>query len=74
MCRWMGSHRLDWIDCNGVAFSIELLECGRTFSDFFGVRQFLIFTVCKRTRIIVLPMKSKVSFIQSKKCANLQKQ
>ena len=24
----------DWIDYNGVAFSIELLEWGRTFSDF----------------------------------------
>ena len=26
MCRWMGSHFYDWIDYNGVAFSIELLE------------------------------------------------
>ena len=26
----------DWIDYNGVAFSIELLEWGRTFSDFGG--------------------------------------
>ena len=25
-----------WIDHNGVAFSIELLECGRTFSEFWG--------------------------------------
>ena len=35
MCRWMGSHFHDWIDYNGVAFSIELLvkEWGRTFSD-----------------------------------------
>ena len=30
MCRWMGSHFHDWIDYNGVAFSIELLEWGRT--------------------------------------------
>ena len=36
MCRWMASHFHDWIDCNGVAFSIELLEWGRTFSDFWG--------------------------------------
>ena len=36
MCRWMGSHFQDWIDYNGVAFSIELLEWGRTFSDFGG--------------------------------------
>ena len=25
-----------WIDHNGVAFSIELLEWGRTFSEFWG--------------------------------------
>ena len=36
MCRWMGSHFHDWIDYNGVAFSIELLEWGRTFSDCWG--------------------------------------
>ena len=36
MCRWMGSHFHDWIDYNGVAFSIELLEWGRTFPDFVG--------------------------------------
>ena len=36
MCRWMGSHFHDWIDYNGVAFSIELLEWGCTFSDFWG--------------------------------------
>ena len=34
---------------------------------FFGVRQFSIFTVSKRTRVFVLQMKSKVFFIQSKK-------
>ena len=34
MCRWMGSHFYDWIDYNGVAVSIELLEWGCTFSDF----------------------------------------
>ena len=44
MCRWMGPHFHDWTDYDGVAFSIELLEWGRTFSDFW-VRQFFIFTV-----------------------------
>ena len=34
MCRWMGSNFHAWIDYHGVAFSIELLEWGRTFSDF----------------------------------------
>ena len=32
----MGSHFNDWIDYNGVAFSIEVLESGRTFPDFTG--------------------------------------
>ena len=36
MCRWIGSHLHDRIDYNGVAFSIALLEWGRTFSDFWG--------------------------------------
>ena len=36
MCRWMGWHFHDWIDYNGVAFSIELLEWGHTFKDFWG--------------------------------------
>ena len=51
--RWMGSHFHDWSDNNGVAFSIELLEWGRTYSDFW-VRQLFIFTVSKRTRMFVL--------------------
>ena len=50
MCRLMGSHFHDWINYNGVAFSIELMEWGRTFSDFLGVRQFFIFTVSKRVQ------------------------
>ena len=33
-----GSHFHDWIDFYGVAFSKELLEWGRTFSDFGGKR------------------------------------
>ena len=53
MCRWMRSHFHDWIDYNGVAFSIELLEWGRTFSDSWG-KTFFIFTVSKRTRMFVL--------------------
>ena len=36
MCRWMGSHFHDWIDCNGVEFSTELLEWGRIFLGFWG--------------------------------------
>ena len=70
MCRWMGSHFQGWIDSSGIAFSIELLEWSRTFSDFLGVRLFFIFTVSNRTRMFVLQMKSKVFFIQSKKWVN----
>ena len=34
MCRcWMGSHFHDWTDYHGVA-SIELVEWGGTFSEF----------------------------------------
>ena len=36
MCHWMGSHFHVWIDYNGVAFSMWLLEWGRTFSNFWG--------------------------------------
>ena len=36
MCRWMGSHFHDWIDYNGVAFSIELLEWVAHFRIFLG--------------------------------------
>ena len=36
MCRWMGSHFHDWIDYNGVAFLVELLDWGQTFSGFLG--------------------------------------
>ena len=68
MCRWMRSHFHDWIDYNGVAFSIELLvlEWGRTFSDFLREKKFFTFTVSKRTRMPVLWVKSKVVFIQYK--------
>ena len=52
MCRWMGSHFHDRTDYNGVAFSTELLEWGRTFSEFWG-RGLFIFTFSKRTRIFV---------------------
>ena len=51
MCRWMGSHFHDWIDCNGVAFSIEFTRMVHTFSDFSGVRKFFF---SKRTRMFVL--------------------
>ena len=38
MCCRMGSYFYDWIEYNGVAFSIELLEWGRTFSDFWAMK------------------------------------
>ena len=36
MCRWLRTYFHDWVDYNGVEFSTELLEPGRTFSDFWG--------------------------------------
>ena len=38
MCCWMRLHFHEWIEYNEVAFSRELLEWGRTFFWFFGVR------------------------------------
>ena len=43
MCRWMGSHFHDWIDYNGVTFSTESLEWGRTFPDFWGKKALRIY-------------------------------
>ena len=34
MCRWMESNFHGWVNCNRVAFSLELLEWDRTFSGF----------------------------------------
>ena len=53
MFPWMGLHFHDWIEYNGVAFSIGLLQWGRAFSDFW-VRQLFIFMVSNRTRMFVL--------------------
>ena len=63
MCRWMGWHFHDWSDYNGVAFSIELLQWGRTFSDFGVLRQFFILAVNKGARMFVLLVKGRVFFI-----------
>ena len=60
MCRWMGLHFYDWIDYNGVTFSMEVLEWGHTLSDFWRGRLFVIFTVSKRFRMFVLQTESKV--------------
>ena len=43
ICRWMGLHFHDGIDYNGVAFSMELLEWGCTFSGFGGKKVFHIY-------------------------------
>ena len=70
MGHWMGSHFHDWIGYNGVAFSIKLLEWGRTFFGFLVVRKFFTFTASKRARMFVLQMKSKAFFIQFRKWVN----
>ena len=41
---WMLSHFHHWIDNNGVAFSIDLLEWGCTFSDFWGEKVLHIYS------------------------------
>ena len=53
MCRWMGSHFHDRIDFNGVALSTVTIM-GLRFCLIFGVRQFFILTVSKRTRMFVM--------------------
>ena len=41
MCRWMGSHFHDWIDYNGVTFSIVGVHgMGSHISGILGVRKF----------------------------------
>ena len=45
MCCWIGSHFHDWIGYHGVVLSIELLEWGGMFSDFFRVFRFAEFPV-----------------------------
>ena len=42
MCRWIGSHFHDWVDYNGVAFSIEVLVSERTFFRDFGSQKILV--------------------------------
>ena len=42
--RWIRSHFHDLFDDNGVAFSIELLEWGRIFSDFWGKKDLHIYS------------------------------
>ena len=39
MCRWMGSHFHNWTDYYGVTFLVELLDWGRKFSGFLGIRK-----------------------------------
>ena len=54
MCRWMGSHFHDWIEYNGVVFSIGFTRMGSHIFGFLGVRKLFIFTVSKHTRIFAL--------------------
>ena len=50
----MGSHFHYWIDYNGVAYFNRVTRIGSHIFGFFGVRQFFIFTVSKRTGMFVL--------------------
>jgi len=55
MFRWMGWHFHDWSDYNQVAFSIEFLEWGRKFSDFWGNSGFKMgkFSIKKYQKVVV---------------------
>ena len=59
----MGSHFDDWIDNHGVAFSIQLLEWGRTFSDFKGKK--VLFIYGNQTYQNVCTVGEKKSALQS---------
>ena len=66
MCRWMGhmgSHFHDWSDYNGVAFSIELIEWGRKFSDFGGKKGLKMgrFSVKKIRRLLFIKFNNKLT-------------
>ena len=54
MYRWMGSHFHDWIDYNKAEFSIEFSYYNGVAPGFWGVTQYSIFTVSKRTRKFVM--------------------
>ena len=43
MCRWMGSHFHDWIDYNGVAFSMGANRATRMGSHICGISGVSIF-------------------------------
>ena len=53
MRRWIRAHFHVWIDYNGVAFSMELLD-GVAHFRIFGVKKVLQIYVSKRTRMFVL--------------------
>ena len=53
----MGSHFHDWIDKNGVAFSIELTEWGLHIR-IFGVRTFFTMAVGGCIEILMVPTTS----------------
>ena len=62
MCRWVGSHFHDCIDYHEVAFSIEFMEWGRTFSVFWRK----IVRHIYGTRMFVPKVKGDVFFMQYK--------
>ena len=55
------------VPLDGVAFTTGLTIRGSQIFGFWGVTQFFIFLVSKRTRMFVLQVYSKVFFIKLKK-------
>ena len=64
----MESHFHVWIDYNGVAFSIELLKWGRTFSDFWGKKVLRICGYQTYHNVCTVGEKSSVLHSIKKKC------
>ena len=63
MCRRVGSHFHDWSDYNGVAFSINLLEWSRKFSDFWGKQGLKMgrFAVKKIRKLLFIKFNNKLA-------------
>ena len=63
MCRWMGSHFHNLRDYNGVAFSIDLREWVRKFSDFGGKWRFKMGRISvKKKKLLFIKFNNKLGW------------
>ena len=68
MWRWMGLHFHLWIDYNRVAFSMESLEWGRTFSEFWGKKSSSHLRLANVPQCLYCRWKVKYSLFSIKYC------